>query len=92
MAAKHNALEAIEKVVGKGVFGQEMIEKDYKGDSPVHTAAKCGSGAVLRYYLENGSGRFVEMKNDFGLTALEAVRAKIKYMEDNEGEEGEEAW
>ncbi len=81
IAARHNSLDAIQTLVGKRWFFDELLVRDWKGDTPIHTASKNGSIETLEFYLQNSTHRFADIENDFGSTPLEAVRTKIKFCE-----------
>jgi len=50
------------------VFQEELLKKDFKGDTPLHTAAKSGSLAIFEFFVTACTPRFLQMENDFGLT------------------------
>lgn len=64
------------------VFTEELLKRDFKGDTPLHTAAKAGSQEVLAFYLTACTPAFLQLQNDFGLTPYEAVSEKISILED----------
>jgi hypothetical protein len=47
VAAQKNALDALKLICGKAVYIEELIRKDFKGDTPIHLAAKNGSKETL---------------------------------------------
>lgn len=47
MAAKHNSLQAIKEIVQSSIFIEELLKKDYKGDTPMHIAARRGHIEIL---------------------------------------------
>jgi len=53
IAAKTNSLEALKIIVDNQVFTVELLKKDYKGDTPLHAAGKCGSKKVYDYFLSS---------------------------------------
>jgi ankyrin repeat protein len=61
VAAKFNALASIKELIGKSVFIEELVKKDYKGDTPIHLAAKSGNQEILEYYLSNVTKNFIEI-------------------------------
>jgi len=72
VAACHDSIDALKHICGKSVFVEELIKKDFKGDTPIHLAAKKGSMKVLEFFLETSTRSFIEMQNDFGLSVIEA--------------------
>ena len=91
IAGKYNSLEALQSITKDNAFLEELIKRDFKGDTPLHTAAKNGSVEVLEYFLSNCTPKFTEVENDFGLTPLEAVREKINLQESKEDDDKDEA-
>jgi len=91
IAAKHNSFEALKALVSRTVFVEELLKKDYKGDTPIHAAAKHGSLAVLQFYLERCTRSFCELQNDFGLVPSEAAKEKMRLLEEQEPETDERA-
>ena len=77
IAAKHNSLRSIKAILGKTVFVEEMLKRDFKGDTPLHAAAKAGSYDVLEFYLSACTPSFLTLENDFGLTPIQATAEKI---------------
>ena len=43
IAAKTNALESLKVLINGSSFSDEILKKDYKGNTPLHIAAKKGS-------------------------------------------------
>lgn len=84
IAGHFNSLEALTTIVKNNIFFEELLKKDHKGNTPIHTAAKAGSVEVLEFYLTNCTQKFLEIENDFGLTPLEAVKEKLKFLESEE--------
>mmetsp|Transcript_24832 Transcript_24832/g.24603 ORF Transcript_24832/g.24603 Transcript_24832/m.24603 type:complete len:388 (+) Transcript_24832:140-1303(+) len=89
VAGKYNAYEALISIVKNHIFFEELLKRDIKGDTPLHSAAKRGSAEVLEFYLKNCSNKFLEIENNFGHTPLEAVKDKIKFIESEEEKEDE---
>jgi len=87
VAGQFNSYEALLSIVKNNIFFEELLKKDIKGDTPLHSAAKNGSAEVLEFYMNNSGNKFLEMENDFGLTPLEAVKEKLKFLESEEGGE-----
>mmetsp|Transcript_87773 Transcript_87773/g.120905 ORF Transcript_87773/g.120905 Transcript_87773/m.120905 type:complete len:124 (+) Transcript_87773:2477-2848(+) len=73
IAAKHNALESLKQLLGKAIFTPLLLKKDYKGDTCFHVAAKHGSLEVIEFLGGGATRAFLEIQNDFGLTAVEAA-------------------
>ena len=47
-----------------------MLKRDFKGDTPLHAAAKAGSLEVLEFYMTACTPSFLLLENDFGLTPI----------------------
>ena len=60
--------------------------KDFRGNTPIHTASSHGSFDVLEFFLNNCTKKFIEFQNDLSWTPLESVRHKIKVLELSEAE------
>jgi len=43
IAAKFNSLNSLKQLIGRSVFIEELVKKDFKGDTPLHLAAKNGN-------------------------------------------------
>jgi len=54
--------------VQKTVFIEELVKRDFKGDTPLHAAAKAGSIDILEFFVTASTPAFLEIENDFGLT------------------------
>jgi ankyrin repeat protein len=78
-------VEALEALNKRNVILEDLLKKDYKGDTPLHTAAKQGNVEILEYFLRSSNKAFIEMQNDFGLTVFEAAKAKYQMLEENKG-------
>jgi len=76
IAGKNNALDSLQYIVGKTVFIDHMLKRDYEGNTPLHSAAKAGNLDILRWYCNLLTKGFLEIQNDFGLTPLEAAKEK----------------
>lgn len=59
--AKHDSLEALQTLVGDRVFFNELLSKNYMGDTPIHKAVKNGSLKVLQFFLERCTLSFLEV-------------------------------
>lgn len=82
MAGKKNSASSIKALVQKACFQEELLKRDFKGDTPLHSAAKAGSIDVLSFFLTACTPRFMELENDFGMTPLVAVQEKISMIRD----------
>jgi ankyrin repeat protein len=47
IAANNNALRSLKFIVGKAVIIEQLLKRDYEGNTPLHSAAKAGSVEVL---------------------------------------------
>jgi len=61
VAAKSNAIQSLEKMIGKCVFLPHMLKKDYEGNTAIHIAAKVGSLEMLEFLLSSVTPGFLEM-------------------------------
>jgi len=61
IAGKNNALESLQWIVGRHVFIDHMIKRDFEGNSPLHSAAKAGSLEILRWYCQHVTKGFLEI-------------------------------
>lgn len=77
IAGKKNSVMSIKALVKKIIFQEELLKRDFKGDTPLHCAAKSGSLDILTFYLTACTPNFLLLENDFGLTPLAAVEEKI---------------
>lgn len=66
IAAKNNSLDALQLVVERQAFFEELLVKDFWGNTPLHTAASNGSYDVLEFFLTNCTAKFIEIQNDSG--------------------------
>jgi len=82
IVAKHNSLASLKQLIGNLIFVEELFKKDFKGDTPIHIAAKAGSLEVLEFFCSAVSKTFLEIHNDFGFTPKEAVREKVRLLEE----------
>lgn len=90
IAGHFNSFEALTSIVKNNIFFEELLKKDYKGNTPIHAAARNGSTEVLEFYLTNCTQKFLEIENDFGFTPLEAIKEKIKFLETEQDEKEED--
>jgi ankyrin repeat protein len=51
IAGKYNATEALKLLIDEQPFQEEVIRKDFLGDTPLHKAGKRGNISILEYYL-----------------------------------------
>ena len=77
IAAKYNSLESLEHLLGKNIFLQELLKRDYKGNTPLHSAFISGSLDILNFYLTRCTEKFLFFKNDDGLTPQDAMLHKL---------------
>jgi len=70
-------LESLELLLGKNIFLQELLKRDYKGNTPLHSAFMSGSIDVLNFYLTRCTEMFLQFKNDEGFTPQEAMLNKL---------------
>ena len=57
-----------------------MLNRDFKGDTPLHAAAKAGSKDVLDFFMSAVTEPFMQVQNDFGLTPREALGHKLSQL------------
>lgn len=55
IAAKNGAIESLQVLIDNMNFVEELLKKDYKGNTPLHTAAYYGKYQILEYFLTKGS-------------------------------------
>lgn len=82
IAGKYNSLSCLKELLGRTVFIEELIKKDYKGDTPIHMAAKGGNIEILEFLITACTKNFTEMQNDFGFTPLESLKEKVRHLEE----------
>jgi ankyrin repeat protein len=61
IAAKFNAVESLKELIGRAVYIEELVKKDFKGDTPLHTAAKNGNKEILEFYMTACTKNFLEL-------------------------------
>ena len=61
IAAKHNSVQSLKAMLGQTVFIEEMLKRDFKGDTPMHAAAKAGSLEIMEFFLSSVSYSFLEI-------------------------------
>lgn len=76
IAGKNNALESLKYITGRSVWIDEMLKRDYEGNTPLHSAAKAGNLEILTWFCEHITRGFLEIQNDFGFTPLQAAQEK----------------
>ena len=47
VAARSNAVESLEVLIDEQIFTEELLKKNYKGDTPMHIAAKKQNTSIL---------------------------------------------
>jgi hypothetical protein len=65
MAAKTSAIEALKVLVEDRTFTEEIIKKDYKGDTPLHIAGRKQDKAFTDFLMTQGQPGMLELQNDF---------------------------
>ena len=70
VAAKHNSVASLRELIGRSIYIEELLKKDFKGDTPLHTAAKNGHIEILEFFLSACSRHFLDFQNDFGFTVI----------------------
>ncbi len=76
IAGKNNALSSLQYLVGKAVFIDQILKRDFEGNTPLHSACKAGSFEVLEWLSRLVTKGFFEIQNDFGFTPLQAAKEK----------------
>ena len=61
ICAKNNSIESLKKLVGRFVFIQQMLKKDYVGNTAIHVAAKAGALEVLEFLCTAVTPSFLEI-------------------------------
>ena len=61
IAAKGNSLESLKYICGRAVWIDQMLKRDFEGNTPLHTAAKAGSYDTLKWFLEHVTPNFCEI-------------------------------
>jgi len=84
IVGRFNSLSSLRELISRTVFIEELLKKDFKGDTPIHTAAKSGNLEVLEFYVTACTKTFLEIQNDFGFTPKEAVKEKIRLLEEKQ--------
>ena len=85
MAAKSGAAECLKILIDGLTFTEELLKKDYLGNTPLHYAARKGNLAIFEFFINEGgepTKLMLDLQNDFGLTVREAVLEKIRNFED----------
>lgn len=85
MAAKNGSLDSLKILVDGVTFTEELLKKDYTGNTPLHYAAKKGNVAMLEYFITEGGTSvrmMLDIMNDFGYTVRESVVEKIRYLDE----------
>lgn len=71
-------------MIGRSVYIEELVKKDYKGDTPIHTAAKNGNIAILEFFLSGCTKNFLDIQNDFSFTIKDCIQEKIMIIEEKQ--------
>jgi ankyrin repeat protein len=85
VAAKSGAAECVKILIDGLTFTEELLKKDYLGNTPLHYAARKGNLAIFEFFINEGgepTKLMLDLQNDFGLTVREAVLEKIRNFED----------
>lgn len=83
VAARKGALDSLKVLIDDLKFGRdELLKKDFKGNTPLHMAAKYAKVQMLEFMMTEGQKEMLEIQNDFGLTVKEVVREKIRTIEE----------
>jgi ankyrin repeat protein len=53
VAARYNSLEALKALLGKSVFIEELLKKDFKGDTPMNIAATHCNIEILEFFVRS---------------------------------------
>jgi len=61
IAAKYNSVETILNITSKTFFFEDLIKKNFKGDTPIHTAAKSANYEILEIFLKLCTPNFLRM-------------------------------
>lgn len=51
VAAKFNSISSLKELLGRSVFIEELVKKDFKGDTPLHIAAKTSNKEILEFFM-----------------------------------------
>jgi ankyrin repeat protein len=82
IAARKNARNSLEILVDGRHFTEELLKKDYSGNTPLHYAAKKGHSQLLEFFMEEQTKLLLDIQNDFGLTVREVIVEKVRYLDD----------
>lgn len=61
VAAKFNSLTSLKELIGRTPFIEEIVKKDFKGDTPLHIASKSINIEILEFFLSNVTRNFLEI-------------------------------
>ena len=74
VAAKYNALDALKILIDIHVFSDELVKKDYNGNTPLTVAKKKQNRIIYDFFLEsipeNGKQVCQQIENDLGINAV----------------------
>lgn len=85
VAAKSGATDSIKILIDGITFTEELLKKDYLGNTPLHYAARKGNLSILEFFVNEGgepTRQMLDLQNDFALTVREAVLEKIRHFEE----------
>lgn len=61
IAGKNNALASIKHITGKAIWIDQMLKRDYEGNTPLHSAAKAGNLEILEWFCGFVTRGFLEI-------------------------------
>jgi ankyrin repeat protein len=74
VAAKHNSLDALKILIDTHVFNDEVVRKDYNGNTPLHIAKKKQHTEIHEFFVqnlpENARQVCLEIEIDLGINAV----------------------
>ena len=78
VAARYNSLASLKVLLGRTIFVEELLKKDWKGDTPLHTALTNGSLEMAEFLLSSVTPNFLLLQNDCGQTPVQALQERIR--------------
>ena len=61
VCAKNNSLDALKQLLGRQVFIEQLLKKDYVGNTPFHIAAKAGNIEMLQFLCSSVTPNFLKI-------------------------------